>query len=62
MLYQVNNKAQVIGIVDYSVDNFLSVFETLFTMKMSNLMQTRWVTPAHVLRIGDDYGVQLPYL
>ena len=60
MLYQVNNKAQAVGIADYSVDNFLSVFETL--MKMSNLMQTRWVTPAHAVRIGDDNGVRLPYL
>ena len=30
MLYQVNNKAQTVGIADYSVDNFLSVFETLY--------------------------------
>ena len=28
MLYQINNKAQAVGIADYSVDNFLSVFET----------------------------------
>ena len=57
MLYQVNNKAQAVGIADYSVDNFLSVFETLRTMKMSNLMQTRWVTPAHAVPIGDDNGL-----
>ena len=30
MPYQVNNKAQAIGITDYSVDNFLSVFETSY--------------------------------
>ena len=30
MLYQVNNKAQAVGIADYSVGNFLSVFETLY--------------------------------
>ena len=30
MLYQVNNKAQVVRIADYSVDNFLSVFETSY--------------------------------
>ena len=30
MLYQVNNKAQTVGIADYSVDNFLSVFETSY--------------------------------
>ena len=30
MLYQVNNKAQAVGIVDYSVDNFLSIFETSY--------------------------------
>ena len=39
MSLQVNNKAQAFGIADYSVDNFLSVFETLRTMKMSNLMR-----------------------
>ena len=38
MLYQLNNKAQAVGIADYSVDNFLSVSETLHTIKMSNLM------------------------
>ena len=62
MLYQVNNKIQAVGIADYSVDNFLSVFETLSTMKILNLMQTRWVTPAHAVRIGDDNGIRLPYL
>ena len=30
MLYQVNNKAQAVGIADYSVDNFLNVFETSY--------------------------------
>ena len=30
MLYWVNNKAQAIRIVNYSVDNFLSVFETSY--------------------------------
>ena len=34
MLYQVNNKAQAIGFADYSVDNFLSVFETPRSMKI----------------------------
>ena len=58
MLYQVNNKAKV----DYSVNNFLSIFETLCTMKMSNLMQTQWVMPAHAVPTGDDNGVRLPYL
>ena len=62
MLYQINNKAQTIGIADYSVDNFLSVFETLSTMKTLNLMRTQWVTPAHAVRIRDDNGVWLPYL
>ena len=62
MLYQVNNKAQAVAIADYSVDNFLSVFETLRTMKMSNLMQTQWVTLAHAVPIGDDNDVRLPYL
>ena len=49
MLYQVNNKAQTVGIADYSVDSFLSVFETLHTMKILNLMRTRWMTPAHAV-------------
>ena len=49
MLYHVNNKAQAVGIVDYSVDNFLSVLETLRTMNMSILMQTRWMIPAHAI-------------
>ena len=57
-----NNKAQAVGIADYSVNNFLSVFETLRTMKMSNLMRIRWVTPAHAVPIGDDNRVRLPYL
>ena len=61
MLYQVNNKAQAVEIVNYSVDNFQSVFETLCTMKTSNLMRTRWAMPAHAVRI-DDNGVWLPYL
>ena len=52
MLYQVNNKTQAVGISDYSVDNFVSIFETLRTMKMSNLMQIRWMTAAHAVRIG----------
>ena len=30
MFYQVNNRAQAVGIADYSVDNFLSVFETSY--------------------------------
>ena len=30
MLYQINNKAQAVEIADYSVDNFLSVFETSY--------------------------------
>ena len=30
MIYQINNKAQALGIADYSVDNFPSVFETLY--------------------------------
>ena len=30
MFYQVNDKAQAVWIVDYSVDNFLSVFETSY--------------------------------
>ena len=30
MLYQINNKAQAVGIADYSVDIFLSVFETSY--------------------------------
>ena len=30
MLYQVNYKAQAVGIADHSVDNFLSVFGTLY--------------------------------
>ena len=30
MLYQVNNKTQVVGIADYFVDNCLSVFETSY--------------------------------
>ena len=58
MLYQVNNMAQAVGIADYSVDNFLCVFENLCTMKMLNLMRTRWMTLAHAVGIG----VQLPYL
>ena len=64
MLYQVNNKAQAVGIADYSVDNFLklSVSETLCTMKMSNLMGTQWVTLAHAIPIGDDNGIWLLYL
>ena len=62
MLYQVNNKAQAVPIADYSVDNFVSVFETLRTMKMSNLMRTRLVMPVHAVPIGDDNGVRLPYL
>ena len=49
MPYQVNKKAQAVGIADYSVDNFLSIFETLHMVKMSNLMQTRWVIPAHAV-------------
>ena len=61
MLYQVNNKAQAIEIADYSVDNFLSVFEALRT-KMSNLRRTRWVTLAHAVPIVDDSWVRLPYL
>ena len=62
MLYQVNNMAQAVGMVDYSVDNFLSVFETLCTMKMSNLIRTRWVMLAHAVRIGDDNEVRMSYL
>ena len=62
MLYQINNKAQAIGIADYSVDSFLSVFETLHMMKMSNLMETLWVTPAHAIPIGDDNRIWLLYL
>ena len=27
MLYQVDNKAQAVGIADYSVDNFLSILK-----------------------------------
>ena len=38
MFNQINNKAQAVRIPDYSVDDFLSVFETLHMMKMSNLM------------------------
>ena len=30
MFYQVNNKVQAVEIADYSVNNFLSVFETLY--------------------------------
>ena len=30
MLYQVNNKTQDVGLADYSVDNFLSIFETSY--------------------------------
>ena len=30
MLYQVNNRAQDVGIADYSVDNFLNGFETSY--------------------------------
>ena len=56
MLYQVNNKAQAVGIADYFVDSFLCVFETLHTMKMPNLMRTRWVTPAHARQIGMTTG------
>ena len=59
MLCQVNNKAQAVQIAEYSVDNFLSVLETLRAMKMSNLMGTRWVMPAHAVRIRDDNLVQL---
>ena len=62
MLYQDNNNPQVVGIADYSVDSFVSVLETLRTMKMSNLMRARWVTPAHAVPIVDDNGVRLPYL
>ena len=38
MLYQDNNNPQVVGIADYYVDSFVSVLETLRTMKMSNLI------------------------
>ena len=56
MLYQVN-KAQAVGIAI-----IFQVFLKLCTMKMLNLMQTRWVTPAHAVRVGDDNGVWLLYL
>ena len=59
MLYQVNNKEQAIGIADYSVNNFLNVFETSYD---ENVKQTQWMTLAHAIRIEDDNGVQLPYL
>ena len=62
MLYQINNKAQSVAKADYSVDNFLSVFETLHMVKMSNLMRTQCVTMVHGVQIGDENGVRLPYL
>ena len=43
MLYQINNKAQAVGIVGYSVDNFLSVFETSYDENVKfNVNYTHW--------------------
>ena len=59
MLYQVNNKAQAVGIADYSVDNFLSVFETSYDENVEFNVNT--VGDAAV-SIGDDNRLQLPYV
>ena len=61
MLYQANNQAQAVGIADYSVDNFLSVFETSYNENVHFNANTM-VTPVHAVPIGDDNGIQLLYL
>ena len=59
MFYQAN-KAQAVGIADYSVDNFLSVFETSYDENVKFIAYTG--TPAHTVRIGDVNRIWLSYL
>ena len=61
MLYQVNNKAQAVRIANYSVNNFPSVFETLYDENVKFNANTVGDAGAAV-PIVDDNGVQLPYL
>ena len=61
MLHQVNNKAQAVSIADYSVDNFLSVFETSYDENVK--FNVNMVGDADACRtISDDNGVSMLYL